>query len=1116
MKFISIPLAILISSLLGSALLSAQAPLPGTETFTVGGLTTKPAGQSQAWAYLFWQTDAPDLVKTRSYSIWQKPGTANAVGEYTRIGVVRLQSDPVAIGAIIERSRIVLGENPMMLDETISGLFQNLMPTLTNVPAPQRLATKVSAVLRGVANDPLKVRSLVLAARYQPSIAMAAGQAFSAKIPSSGPVTFEIREYVAASKTDDAVLGRVTLDNAAPVALPVPSVVYQIPDLDQQGFNHLNVKLVWDTPDELRRLLPLTRGQNIYRVKRSTAEANGWNTNPPDSAVLAAQFLIPASGVGRVNSSPKLPLKLLTAAETILAKTGDQFAVDDALRMPGYPAVESRPKNGDQYYYFVTTSDLLGRENVGKASPGLLVTFCDRLMPDVPSGVKVTNDYTYNGGTPKQLLRITWNANDNSGPKKTRAYLVYRWATSDGPVKPAGNPPMPVSLDPTAHLIAGPILHVPGKKTFSYLDSGPGSPSVPADLNQTFWYTVRAVDDSDVSRPPGGVVKLSSPYGGNLSPNSPGAYGTLRDRVGPTAPGGSVEILCAVPGIAINETISSTDNSLDPAKRFVRLVATRPPGEENIEAVDFERQTGNTWIALGRVHFDPGSASLTHYLDFGPGSFGTPITVRARSVNGIGDTSGFAPITFSEPSAQILVTVTWKASIAYSRMPLSPRCRQHTPPSPGISVTPPDGNNISIKFTPPVGTKQYKLYYRIDDSPLTLAKESSKNFDSTTVEKVALELLPATTSEVCLFLQVFDQDGNPSPMTPLGCFTVKGTSPLAKPMLAPIVSDGTQAAPLAVLSWFCPPPGVDRFEVWIGAGSNSLPPSLAAGLNLDATNPIGISVEQVDGNVSANFTYQIYDTELVGPLFGNGSSFTVLAGALGGQKLRIKVRAVTELGEAGPFSNVETYEWASPPAFSGPDVPWPARPLPEIGGVGPFSTSLVPTYFPAEGFVGISIGGFQGTVSPITYQGRALKQIPTTGTPESFLFTAKFNNPDTVRNPFPCVLYRTQIPDVANPPSKPLANYPVVPGDVVQVSPMMESIAYTTEPRPGGGTGNTIYDTFIHVVGATFNDTDYGFLYLKDTTPVISGARYQYLLVTMDPDTHEIAHVLPLPIIDIP
>jgi len=1128
MKLIPRFLAAGAAFLLGLAPLPAQSRLPVSQTITVGGLTTQAGGQ--AWAYLFWQTDAMDLISAHSYSIWQKSGNAAAAGNYSRIGIVTLQSDPPAVGSIIQRATLALGENQVELDQTVSSLFEKLMPTLTEIPPEQRLAAKVSAVLRGVKTDPLQLQSLLLAARYHPAVAMAAGQAYAAKIPVSGPVTFEVREYLAATQTDAAVLGRVTVDNAVPLILPVPSVVGQVPELAQQGFNHLNIKILWDTPDSLRRVQPVTQGFNLYRVKRATAEGFGWHTTAPPSWKLANLSGIAGSNVGRVNRAAITAKKMLTPLEVQNASTGDQFFLDEAMRMPGFPDVAARPKNGDQYYYFVTSRDLLGRDNAGplsnaQASPGLLATFCDSLMPDTPVDVKATNEYVWNNGATAQNLRVTWKANDNAGPKKTAAYLVYRWDTSDGPVLHPLGTPLPDSVDPLSHLIAGPIPHEDGQASFSYLDNGQGSPSVPADLNRTFWYTVRAVDRSDLERPPGGKVRVSSPFGGNLSPNSPSGYGTLRNRTGPDAPAAIAEILCPVPGILGLKTERTDDATLDPSTRYVELIATRPVAEENIAAVDFERQTGaTTWVSLGRVNFTPGAVSLTKYFNFAPGSMGTGLTVRARAVNATGEVSSFASSSIGQPPALAILRATWKTSVTYTRVPVVagstvPRCPAHSPPGPGTGVTAVDGNGVIVKFFPTAGTRQYKLYYRIDSGPLTLIKEDSGGFDTTQQQTIAFNLSPASSSEVCLFLQVFDKDGNPSAMKALGCYPIKGSTALPKPMLAPITSSGSPNAPYAVFQWFCPPPGVEKFEVWIGSSPTDLPDALGSLLNLNAANPSQTSMEKISATQSANFTYQVYHTERIGPLFGNGSVFTVPVPLLVPQKLRVKVRAVSEAGDAGPFSNVELYQWAAPPGFSGPDVPWPARPLPDIADPAKFSSSVGPLYIAAEGYVGISLGAVATashavavpSSNPAQFPDRVVTQIKSDEVPESFLFTALFHNPDITRHALPCVLYRTQVPDGASPP-----NYPTVPGDVVQVSPLMESIAFASEAYPGGGNGVTIYDPFIAVTSVPVGEVKLNILMLKDTTPVLSGARYLYLLVLMDPLTHEIERVLPLPTIDIP
>jgi hypothetical protein len=1109
--------------------LASPAPgqaLPVSDVMTVGALTTTQPG-GQAWAYLFWQTDSIDLQASRSFSVWQKPGDAAAAGNFTRVGVVTLQTDPKAVAGIINRATSALGESPAELDGTITSLFEKLMPTLTDVPAAERTAAKVSAVLRGVAADPKQVQSLILASRFHPAMAMAVGQAYAAKIPSSGAVTFEIREFIPASQLDAAVVGRVTVNHAVPVVLPAPTFVRQLPDLAQQGFNHLNLKMLWDTPIALRRLQPLTQGFNLYRVKRATAEPplHTWNTSPPNAFTLASLASTPGSDVSRVNVNPITGKKALYVPEVMAAVPGDQFAVDDAMRLPGYPAASAKPKNGDQYYYFVTTRDRLGRDNNGpassdKASPGTLMTFCDRMSPEPPTGLKVTNEYSYNNGVPTQNLRVSWKANDNAGEKKTTAYVVYRWATTDGPLQPIGNPSLPISLNPLAHLIAGPIPHVAGQATFSYLDNGLGSPAMPGDVNQTFWYTVRAIDNTKLIRN-GQPICDVPPFGGNLSPNSPASYGSLRDRVGLDDPNTTVQLLCPVPDIAAGKAVRSTDNTLDPEQRFVRLIALRPAGEENIAAVDFDRQSGANWVSLGRVHFASGATSLTRALTFLPGTLGSPLAVRARTVNATGETSAYAAIDLSEPPALAAFTLTWQTSVAYTRLPLvtaagrSP-CTTHSIPGPGSGGVAPGGNGIIIQFLPPVGMKQYKLYYRIDGSPLTLAKEDSQNFDAATLLSVAFDLLPVTTSEVCLFLQIFDNDGNPSAMKALGCLTIKGTGPLAKPMLAPIASAGSEAAPSALLQWFCPPPGVETFEVWIGSSPSPMPATFSTQLHQEAALLTGTSNEPNGANGMADFTYQIFHTERVGPLFGSGSMFSLSGVVVAGQTLRVKVRAVSEAGDAGPFSNVETYTWALPPTFTGPDVPWTARPLPAAGSVSSFSGSVSAGYFPTEGFVGVLLGQVLAPSTTLQDQGRTVPQIKTTQAPESLLYTAPYGNTNTPRNMLPCVLYRTQVADLPLLPGKPLPNFPTVPGDVVQVSPLIEQIAYATQPYPGGGTGISLFDPFIYVVSIDMAETTLNLIFLKDTTPVISGARYVYLLVQLDPATKEISRVLPLPAIDIP
>jgi hypothetical protein len=81
-------------------------------------------------------------------------------------------------------------------------------------------------------------------------------------------------------------------------------------------------------------------------------------------------------------------------------------------------------------------------------------------------------------------------------------------------------------------------------------------------------------------------------------------------------------------------------------------------------------------------------------------------------------------------------------------------------------------------------------------------------------------------------------------------------------------------------------------------------------------------------------------------------------------------------------------------------------------------------------------------------------------------------------------MYRYQVPN---------ATFPRVSGDVVQVSPLMERIAYENF-----GGGIRIHDRFIALEAPPAAGGGLPVkIYLVDTQPVIAGARYAYLLVRL-------------------
>ncbi|PYJ00376.1 MAG: hypothetical protein DME25_20905 [Verrucomicrobia bacterium] len=91
---------------------------------------------------------------------------------------------------------------------------------------------------------------------------------------------------------------------------------------------------------------------------------------------------------------------------------------------------------------------------------------------------------------------------------------------------------------------------------------------------------------------------------------------------------------------------------------------------------------------------------------------------------------------------------------------------------------------------------------------------------------------------------------------------------------------------------------------------------------------------------------------------------------------------------------------------------------------------------------------------------------------------------------FPCAMYRFQVRNT---------NFPATSGDVIQVSPLMENLAYQLSGVPGQTTNTTIHDPFVAAtilttVGTTATPVTL-LLWLKDTQPQISGASYRYVLV---------------------
>jgi hypothetical protein len=232
-------------------------------------------------------------------------------------------------------------------------------------------------------------------------------------------------------------------------------------------------------------------------------------------------------------------------------------------------------------------------------------------------------------------------------------------------------------------------------------------------------------------------------------------------------------------------------------------------------------------------------------------------------------------------------------------------------------------------------------------------------------------------------------------------------------------------------------------------------------------------------------------TPRVGPNFGTGAEFSVNVRISLGRKFTVVVKAVGVDGTEGDLSQGEDLMWAAT-LDTGPQVPWPARPVPALNVFSPF---LLGARLPDDRTpMGVLIGAAFARRS--TTQERGPSTLTGWINPMDALWTNSVGQPL-----FPVAMYRAQVSNTL---------FPSVSGDLTQVTPLMEQIAYRQTTDPNGGQITEIYDPFIGVIAGKPGATELpAGIYLLDTQPVIVGAVYRYLLVRFDPATKEIVEVIP-------
>lgn len=1134
-----------LTSLFATASVFGQAGLQNIQ-YTVA--TTTRDGGGRDWAYLVWDATTPALLNGRQYAIYMKTGDPASPALFRKVGVVQRQTDPRVISSLLQRS-VHLGDNLAELEDGISKMFQSMSNAAT-LPLPE----KISAILRGSTGQPAFEVNLRLLAKAHPGLAFCLGLGHAELIaPALAVSTFEVREFDPVKARELGVVGRVIVTAGAPVTLPAPGAPACLPEENARG--HLNAKLRWATPDDLRRVSLLNFGFNVWRVNAPVARARGWTSSPPATAQLLGAANMNGAEIRRVSDIPVLRSRDFDSVSvTNFSPTGDTktfFFADDNARFRG-----GQPFNdGDEFYYFVTARDLLGRDGV--VSSGTFVRMCRRLPPGAPTDVRVENDYTWANGISNQVLKVNWPQSVNGPGTNIASYWVYRWLSATQHVAYESNP--------LFNRIAM-VPHLPGTNRNQFLDNGQSAPVLSTNVDETFWYTVRAVDLTACGDLP--------------SPHSGLAYGVLRDRVGPEAPSGGVDINCATPGLdPVPNLTLVTEAGLEPRTAYfgVRGVRTHPllafaefkatveaappalltPVEYETVRVDFDPATGeaganyavprawgNSVVTFQvRVGISDELISRWETFQINPGSWPAPGQRRVASIVGsvtVSPTPVYnlepAPIRLGRPRvdytpfalpplwsitipviglANGLVKVqtssdlrSWRdwpqspVTVSQGRIVLSYNSvfgaiphqfyrvqpLSHLVEAPCAHYADPASPEIKVNMFFKRDTKEYRLYRRIDDGPLTLLAQGQADYDAGVVRTQRLsDAWPASAKKICHFAQAIDRHGNASPMVQLGdCIKLLATEVPCPVLSAIVATNGPNGEAQMLLNWFCPPDGVDRFRIIVSTNKTSASPSRSAeprrtdmifgGAPAQVVHRRPTGTHALAKPLNQDFTGS-FDTSQVGAEIGPGPQYRTNVNVATGVTYFVQVIALGPGGTASSCQKTRQFTYkARPVSGPGRQVPWPNRPLPTVSEWSEVRACLMPTTNGSPGIdpyypVGIRIGsavfrtaieeerncqpgigpcrppafadeigllqaaaaasGATGMVSVVT------NRISSPANPLLHLFPAGENALE--KKIFPVVLYRSQ---VAN------ASFPAVSRDLVQASPLLEKIAYYRDPNP--------------------------------------------------------------------
>lgn len=1150
-------LALLWSVLAGPWNFSAFAQTPLSNLVFAVGTTISDNGGNQ-WSYVL--LDSPDgqVLAGRRFAVFGKQGNAASANPFTQRGTIFRQADASTINTLLNQS-VALGEDLSSLGNALNLMFRRV-PGITN----QSLAQKVVSVFQVAAADPESAELLSLMGNGHPGLNRCLGRAFFEQINSV--TTYEVRELDPTTGTPGDVVGRVTVAPGSPVVLPAPGRPFQAVTNDPS--DHLRVRLRWASPPELRRLAPMQFGYNLWRISRAGAEAGNFHVIPPTVAQLYTNPNFARASAAAVLPPVELDLGSGLGGAENPADRATYFYADTG-RATGVTFTD-----GQEFYYFVTARDILGRD--GLVSPGGLARACRRLPPAPPTNLRVDNAVLPNSTNLPRLL-VSWDQNLNPTNAVTH-YWVYRWI----------NPSSALTNDaaPVNGRIAI-VAQLPGTNRNSFLDTTPGSLT---NANVTnIWYTIRAVS-----------VAACDPL---LSPHSPPAWGVLRQRDGPVATTGELLGSCGTPVVMFQNFATNVINS-DSQTIHLRLTCVRR--DAGIAWARFSVTNINSFEEriLGPVYFPPDgdtvqvdydspayitSQARQIYVGCVVGTtddrisaeatnvFNTPFPATQQreavfyagqllltalssadplllAVNGgftqcvpgnsvTPDASGMVSMTFDfngAPAAlvQVLSNNAWLDVAVVTPdtnrlywVPYPPCLTGPLPQFRGCRVNFPIGSGsdcdqhvsagvvggaiapIRLRFRLTPRTREFRIYRRVDEGPLTLFAQGAALYDPANPTKLIEsrdDAMPPSSARLCYFVQLLDEHGNGSPLAFVGCRSVKPIK-IPRPILGEPQQAGTVGAPQVLLNWFCPTAGVSRFQfkiAFVDADKPAAPTSgmVSAHLQIFPAYNKALGFLGLTKNALQIVSFsEAHFTPYLGSGFGPGPQFTIAASVLPNVTYDICVTPVDEQGvvQHGSSSEVWRFKWTPPVML--PTVPWPARlpapardfePNDPAADLSPrvMARAFIDGNFAIQSRfrpIGVRIGrldnsfsfqsGFIGDTNFVSYNAANSIVNPD---PHHGLFRSASTDPSRAgRTLLPCVLYRQQVTN---------ANFPKVSGDVVQVSPLIERLPWIYNPA---ARQVTMPDRLLGLSGETYNDHSYYLLYLLDQQPVVLGARYRYFVV---------------------